>query len=312
LPQSSQASSLHKQGLAADALSSDGAAHDPLAPFFPFGDTTPHTAFTIKSSEAFLKPGALVTISVALDPDRPPVTASGDLTLTWQYNAGGTGSLGSSTPALGSASPSGFQFNDGTKAFTQPGQISFRVPPDVDSSATIVARITKGNFDSAPRVLNLTISYDWAWPRISSLRISAQIAHTALNPDAAFLNQAPLDPTKDFFPLGQKPAFNDTFYIASDEAFSKPRAAVTIDITVTTPRLGGVERAGLADRQGNQRQHRELHHHRKNRVDDAGYGRAARCERANTLLGARAPGRRRLRQGRRIHTGGPQRFDQGI
>ena len=234
MPRSSQVGSLQKQGLPADALSSDGIAHDPLAPFFPFGDTTPRTGFAVQSAEAFLKPGGMVTISIVLDPDRP-VTTSGDLTLAWQYNAGGTGSLGSSTPGLSAASASAFQFNDGTMAFTQSGQISFRAPNDVDAGATIMARITKGNFDSAPRILSLTIAYDWPWPKIASLRISAQIQHTALSPDAAFLNQSPVDLTKDFFPLGEKPKFNDTFYVASDEAFSKPRAAVTVDFAVTTP-----------------------------------------------------------------------------
>src|SRR5262249_13270448 len=106
MPRSTQASSLHRLGLAADALNSDGAAHDPLAAFFPFGDTTPHTAFGVKSVEAFLKPGALVTISVILAPDRPPVTASGDLTLTWQYTGAALGTLGTSTQAQASASAS--------------------------------------------------------------------------------------------------------------------------------------------------------------------------------------------------------------
>jgi len=236
LPRSSVASLLRKPGLPADAVSSDAIAHDPLAPFFPFGDTTPRTVFAIQSADAFLKPGALVTIGVDLDPSRPPVTESGDLSIAWQYRAGGSiGTLGTSTPALSSVSQSPFQFNDGTMALTQSGQIGFRVPPDVDPTATVLARIAAGHYDSAPRIVKLTVSYDWPWPKIASLQISAQIQHTALSPDSAFVNQAPLDPTKDFFPFGEKPKFNDAFYLASDEAFSKPRATVTIDVTATTP-----------------------------------------------------------------------------
>jgi hypothetical protein len=247
LPQSSVASLLRKQALPADAVSSDGSAHDPLAPFFPFGDTTAHTVFAIQNVEAFLKPGALVTISVDLDPARPPVQASGDLAIAWQYKAGGSiGSLGTSNPAGSSASSPATQFTDGTKALTQSGEIGFVVPQDVDPTATILARITAGHYDSAPRIIDLTVSYDWPWPKIASLQISAEITHTALSPDAAFVNLAPLDPTKDFFPFGEKPRFNDTFYLASDEAFSKPRAAVTIDVIVTTP-AGATAAPGAPD-----------------------------------------------------------------
>ena len=243
LPQSSDATRLIKQGLPADALSSDGVAHDPLAPFFPFGDTTPRTAFSITSKDAFLKPGALATISIEIDPAQV-VAASGDLAITWQYTGvKGIGVLGSSTAASASAAASAFQFSDGTKAFTGTGEIQFRVPMDFDpQAATVLAKIAAGNYASAPRILSLAISYDWGWPKIASIQISAEIKRTGLNTDPAFVNQAPLDPTKDFFPFGEKPKFNDTFYLANDEAFSKPRAAITIDIVVTSPPIpaGGV------------------------------------------------------------------------
>src|SRR5262249_25163102 len=151
---------LRKQDLVADALSSDGVAHDPVAPFFPFGDTTPRTVFSVTAKEAFLKPGALLAIRVEIDPAQE-VDASGDLAITWQYTRdGAVGLLGISNPALSSVGPSAFQFSDGTKAFTVTGEIKFRVPADVGALSAVLARITAGHYDSAPRVLNLSISYE--------------------------------------------------------------------------------------------------------------------------------------------------------
>ena len=49
--------------------------------------------------------------------------------------------------------------------------------------------------------------------------------------DLAFFNTFPLDLTKDFMVFGERPKFNDTFYIASKEVFSKNRAAITLSFT---------------------------------------------------------------------------------
>ncbi|HEY9663456.1 MAG TPA: hypothetical protein V6C65_33845, partial [Allocoleopsis sp.] len=51
-------------------------------------------------------------------------------------------------------------------------------------------------------------------------------------PDFAFYNDIPLDPTQIFYPLGQKPRLFDTFYIASQEAFSKPGFEIELITTV--------------------------------------------------------------------------------
>jgi hypothetical protein len=72
-------------------------------------------------------------------------------------------------------------------------------------------------------------------PRIATVRTSIRIQRAGLLPELAFTNQLPIDPTKDFFPFGEKPKFNDTLYLASDEAFSKPGATITLTVALTNP-----------------------------------------------------------------------------
>src|SRR5262249_24879753 len=59
--------------------------------------------------------------------------------------------------------------------------------------------------------------------------------------EALATNAAPTDPTKDFFPFGLQPAFGDTLYIASSEAFSKTGVKVTFQIALTNPETGGAQ-----------------------------------------------------------------------
>lgn len=67
-------------------------------------------------------------------------------------------------------------------------------------------------------------------PEISSLTAEVNITKSDLMPKLAFFNNMPIDLTKDFFPFGERPKFNDTFYIASREAFSKKEAKVTLKV----------------------------------------------------------------------------------
>jgi len=49
-----------------------------------------------------------------------------------------------------------------------------------------------------------------------------------------------IDLSKDFYPFGEKPRFNDTLWLALDEAFSNSGAAVTLDIKVSNPPGSGL------------------------------------------------------------------------
>ncbi len=51
--------------------------------------------------------------------------------------------------------------------------------------------------------------------------------------DAAFFNTMPLDVSKDFFPFGETPKFNDTFYFASEEVFSQKGQEIFIAVELS-------------------------------------------------------------------------------
>jgi hypothetical protein len=61
-----------------------------------------------------------------------------------------------------------------------------------------------------------------------------------LVPDACVFNTAPLDIEKDFFPFGEQPRFNDTFYLASREAFVANQE-VTITVKLRQPGKAGTD-----------------------------------------------------------------------
>lgn len=56
---------------------------------------------------------------------------------------------------------------------------------------------------------------------------------TPFLPELSFYNNFPLDVTKDFLPFGEKPKFADTFYIGSQEVFSKVGSCVNIFVALT-------------------------------------------------------------------------------
>ncbi|MGB8217830.1 MAG: putative baseplate assembly protein [Candidatus Methanoperedens sp.] len=69
---------------------------------------------------------------------------------------------------------------------------------------------------------------------ITSIKAGLSIAPaSAADPDLAFFNNVAIDFTKDFYVFGERPKFNDTFYIGSNEVFSKAGAAITIGITLS-------------------------------------------------------------------------------
>ena len=70
-------------------------------------------------------------------------------------------------------------------------------------------------------------------PRILAVRLQAHLAGNNLPADAALTNQTPVDLTKDFFPFGQSPVFNDTLYLSQGQAFSTPGASVTLNVQLT-------------------------------------------------------------------------------
>ncbi|MEP0873413.1 baseplate J/gp47 family protein [Trichocoleus desertorum AS-A10] len=51
-----------------------------------------------------------------------------------------------------------------------------------------------------------------------------------LSPDHYFFNTTAIDTSKDFYPFGEQPRFNDTLYLASQEVFSQSGTQVTVKL----------------------------------------------------------------------------------
>lgn len=82
--------------------------------------------------------------------------------------------------------------------------------------------------------LNTSIAPTQSLPDISAILAGVLIERNNLiPPDLCFFNASLLDLSKDFYPFGQQPRFNDTFYIGSQEIFAKPSAVVTIDVKLS-------------------------------------------------------------------------------
>ncbi|MGD1703156.1 baseplate J/gp47 family protein [Dapis sp. BLCC M229] len=67
-------------------------------------------------------------------------------------------------------------------------------------------------------------------PKITDIKGEINITKSDLVPDVCLFNSSPLDLTKDFYPFGEQPEFNDTFYIALHEPFIKPNTIITLGL----------------------------------------------------------------------------------
>jgi Baseplate J-like protein len=67
---------------------------------------------------------------------------------------------------------------------------------------------------------------------VNQIQVSVTMERREINPDRCLMNNTPIDLSKDFYPFGEQPRFNDTFYIASRDAFAKA-SSVTVKIDLT-------------------------------------------------------------------------------
>ena len=73
-------------------------------------------------------------------------------------------------------------------------------------------------------------------PAITSITASVEISKSSsppFTPELAFFNSAPIDLGRDFQPFGEKPKFNDAFFFASSDVFSKAGATVTAQVVLS-------------------------------------------------------------------------------
>ncbi len=72
-------------------------------------------------------------------------------------------------------------------------------------------------------------------PRINYCVVTVNVKQSGLAPNLGFTNVLPLDLSKDFYPFGEKPSFNDTLYLSSQKAFSRPGSRVRLNVKLTEP-----------------------------------------------------------------------------
>ena len=70
-------------------------------------------------------------------------------------------------------------------------------------------------------------------PIITNIQGEININKAEQIPDICLFNNTPLDLTKDFYPFGEQPELNDTFYIALDDNYIKSGVNITINFEVT-------------------------------------------------------------------------------
>ncbi|MDV2996745.1 MAG: hypothetical protein N4J56_006450 [Chroococcidiopsis sp. SAG 2025] len=72
-------------------------------------------------------------------------------------------------------------------------------------------------------------------PQLSSLDVKVKMTSSGLLLDLCSFNTAAIDISKDFFPFGEQPRFNDTFYIASQDGLARAGAIVTLTVELSDP-----------------------------------------------------------------------------
>ncbi|MEA5567770.1 putative baseplate assembly protein [Anabaena sp. UHCC 0399] len=116
--------------------------------------------------------------------------------------------------------------------------------PDIISKFPAITHYTIDGLNAPWLRAKLPSSFN-ASPQINSITATVNIERNNLAPERCFFNTIPIDLSKDFYPFGEQPRFNDTFYIAS-QAMSLKNATVTVTVTLSknlpiNPNGGDVE-----------------------------------------------------------------------
>ena len=160
--------------------------------FYPFGEKPRFNDTLYLASQEVLAKGNAdpVTIDIGLsDPPPTKINASEDLVIAWEIWNGQTWQeLGRSTKNAPVSGASAFKFSDGTKAFTQSGQVTFTLPatlaPGVVNGETnywLRARIAKGNYgteatyreakDAQGNTIYLPVMASFGPPSVAKVRL---------------------------------------------------------------------------------------------------------------------------------------------
>jgi hypothetical protein len=203
---------------------------DPSGPLVPFPVDSTVLRFYLSGGDAFAAGGARARLR--FDLSRPGVAEN--LVLNWSYQ------VGNRWEGLGG----GAELRDETAGLTRDGDVSFQVPREWPlsvyrnrSGRWLRVDVAGGRYVTPPEIASVTVDHDWALPSVGDVAVSTTqtAAPEAQPPPAAYHDTAPLDLSKDFYPLGERPRFNDTFYVACPPALARPGATVRVSVTLANP-----------------------------------------------------------------------------
>ncbi|MBI1277553.1 MAG: putative baseplate assembly protein [Anaerolineaceae bacterium] len=161
-----------------------------------------------------------------------------NLVLLWEFWNGATWQeLGRTGDTSGVKD---FSFVDETRSFTASGLIKFSVPSNWHRRALfnqpdgywVRVSIAEGIYDNIPN-----IKFLMPYPNLSQLSLTWIGANGQGElPEKALFNQTQIDLSKDFYPFGETPNFNDTFYLSNEQAFGGgSRVTLTVSMTPSKP-----------------------------------------------------------------------------
>lgn len=210
------------------------------APLFPFDTDGKAAYFYLNGEEAFARRGIQVALNVTLGS-----TGTGqNLTLQWDYL--------SVTPGGNTSWVALTDVNDGTNAFQKTGLVRFLVPPDGSwgiglyrnaSGRWLRVRLVNGSYSRVPRIDAITVTEQWQLPELNHIYLSLPGTRPHLLATTGFNNSLTLDMSKDFYPLGETPRFNDVFYLDCQPAVVTGGVKAG-DLVVLKPTLGAAGQAG--------------------------------------------------------------------
>ncbi|NEP73691.1 MAG: putative baseplate assembly protein [Okeania sp. SIO2G4] len=122
--------------------------------------------------------------------------------------------------------------NDGTQGLTQSGDREIEFSNLTALPLTTVNLVTS-RWLRCRLVTPITLVNQL--PKIADIKLEATIHSTELLIETAFLNQVPVDLTKEFFPFGEKPKLGDTLYLANSQVFSQENAQITLQVNLINP-----------------------------------------------------------------------------
>lgn len=223
-----------KKDLVPESVASGGNEPQDLElPYNPFGETASIKSFDLSADEAFQVGGAILRLHISLA--QPGTRKRGTtLRLKWSFEK--------AEGEWVELDPANFDLADETKAFTLDGEVRFRIPVDwqrilhaTRKRRWLRVEIAAGQYSRRPRIESLRVSYDWELPKITAISVLQQDTPQPLRPEMAFFNSGAIDLNKDFYPFGEQPRYNDTFYVACEQALAKPKEKVTLKLTLVNP-----------------------------------------------------------------------------